>query len=200
MSFNYSPKVIKDGLQLYLDAANPKSYPGTGLSWFDLSGNNRTFTLNATGISWNSSGYFTLADNGATYDGATSTSTTSTCVFWLKTTDVQSLFWGGNDGGFYLGAYRVDNKEYYGSCGTPDFYMDTIDYGNIYDNIRDDKWHMLEFKNVNLSNWTSSKFNTYNTYTFGNGACASIMIYNRNLTADESRQNYNTMKSRFNLI
>jgi hypothetical protein len=30
---------------LYLDAANTKSYPGSGTTWFDISGNNRNFTL-----------------------------------------------------------------------------------------------------------------------------------------------------------
>jgi len=30
MSISYSPKTITDGLVMYLDAANPKSYPGTG--------------------------------------------------------------------------------------------------------------------------------------------------------------------------
>jgi len=199
MAFNYSPKIVRSGLQLYLDAANKKSYPGTGLSWFDLSGNNRTFSISSTGITWNNGGFFTLADGGITYNGSTSTSTTSTCVYWMKSTDTQSLFWHGNDGGFYVGAYRVDNKEYYGNCGSPDFYMDTVDYANIYDNFRNGNWHMVEFKNVNLSSWTTSRFNTYGSYTFGDGACSSIMIYDRNLTADESKQNYNAMKSRFNL-
>lgn len=39
MGTNYSPKIVTDGLVLYLDAANPKSYPGTGTAWNDLSGN-----------------------------------------------------------------------------------------------------------------------------------------------------------------
>jgi hypothetical protein len=34
------PQIIKDGLVLHLDAANIKSYPGTGTTWFDRSGNN----------------------------------------------------------------------------------------------------------------------------------------------------------------
>jgi hypothetical protein len=38
--------IIKDGLQLYLDAGNTSSYPGSGNTWYDLSGNNRHFTLN----------------------------------------------------------------------------------------------------------------------------------------------------------
>ena len=39
MSFSRGPSIVKDGLVLYLDAANPKSYPGTGINWVDLSGN-----------------------------------------------------------------------------------------------------------------------------------------------------------------
>jgi len=31
------PKIVKNGLILYLDTANEKSYPGTGSTWFDLS-------------------------------------------------------------------------------------------------------------------------------------------------------------------
>jgi len=36
----YSPRIVTDGLVLALDAANSKSYSGTGTTWFDLSGNN----------------------------------------------------------------------------------------------------------------------------------------------------------------
>jgi hypothetical protein len=39
MATNYSPKISTDGLILCLDAANPKSYPGSGTTWFDLSKN-----------------------------------------------------------------------------------------------------------------------------------------------------------------
>ena len=44
MAFSYSPKIVTDGLVLYLDAANTRSYPGTGTVWSDLSrsGNNGT--------------------------------------------------------------------------------------------------------------------------------------------------------------
>lgn len=45
MAATASPKIITDGLQLLLDANNPKSYPGTGATWFDISGNGYHFTL-----------------------------------------------------------------------------------------------------------------------------------------------------------
>jgi len=45
MATNYSPKIVTDGLVLCLDAANPKSYPGSGNTWYDLSGNGNDGTL-----------------------------------------------------------------------------------------------------------------------------------------------------------
>jgi hypothetical protein len=38
MGFYRGPQIVTDGLVLYLDAANPKSYPGIGTNWSDRSG------------------------------------------------------------------------------------------------------------------------------------------------------------------
>ena len=44
--------IIDDGLVLYLDAGNIQSYPGSGTTWTDLSGNNNNGTLvNGVGFS-----------------------------------------------------------------------------------------------------------------------------------------------------
>jgi hypothetical protein len=45
MSFSNGPTTVTNGLVLALDAADKNSYPGSGTSWFDLSGNNNTGTL-----------------------------------------------------------------------------------------------------------------------------------------------------------
>ena len=45
MSFSYSPKIVTDGLVLYLDAANTRSYPGSDTVWVDLSRSGNTGTL-----------------------------------------------------------------------------------------------------------------------------------------------------------
>ena len=201
MATQYSPKIVTDGLVLMLDAANPKSYPGSGTTWYDLSGNNFDFTLDGSGITWDSAGYFSLADGGATGNFNITDSTDCTFVFWMKTTDLQSLWWkrvGSTSS--YLGAYRAGNKEYYNEFGTGiEFHMDLTEPANIYDNFPDGNWHMVEFKNVDMSNISTNEFNKYGSYTFGNGAVRSIMIYNRNITSDESLQNYIAYKSRFGL-
>ena len=45
MSLLHSPKIVTNGLVLCLDAANRKSYPGSGNIWRDLSGNGNNGTL-----------------------------------------------------------------------------------------------------------------------------------------------------------
>ena len=45
MALIHSPKIITDDLILYVDAANPKSYSGSGTTWKDLSGNGHHATL-----------------------------------------------------------------------------------------------------------------------------------------------------------
>ena len=45
MSAFGGPNIIDDGLVLYLDAGNRKSYPGSGTTWFDKSGRGNNGTL-----------------------------------------------------------------------------------------------------------------------------------------------------------
>jgi hypothetical protein len=45
MALKYSPQIITDGLILALDAADKNSYPGSGTTWYDLSGNNLHMSL-----------------------------------------------------------------------------------------------------------------------------------------------------------
>jgi hypothetical protein len=45
MAISRGPKIVTNGLVLALDAADRNSYPRSGTSWLDLSGNNNTCTL-----------------------------------------------------------------------------------------------------------------------------------------------------------
>jgi hypothetical protein len=60
MGIAYNPAIIRSNLVLCLDAANPKSYPGSGTTWTDLSGfgNNGTL-INGVGYSSDNLGSFT---------------------------------------------------------------------------------------------------------------------------------------------
>ena len=45
MGLAHSPSIVIDGLRFCLDAANIKSYPGSGTTWTDISGKNHDGTL-----------------------------------------------------------------------------------------------------------------------------------------------------------
>lgn len=72
--------IVKDGLVLHLDAANLNSYPGSGSTWYDLSGRGNHFSIGAN-ITWNSAGYFNF--NGGTLTGPASNAST----FGFRTTN-----------------------------------------------------------------------------------------------------------------
>ena len=90
MGLAHSPKIITDGLVLALDAGNTKSYPGSGTTWYDLSGKEHNFT--ATTISTVSD-----ATAGTVYDHDNSTVATLnitpninhevwSVMFWVRST------------------------------------------------------------------------------------------------------------------
>jgi|DEB0MinimDraft_10_1074344.scaffolds.fasta_scaffold02663_5 hypothetical protein len=57
MTIGYGPTVVTDGLVLALDAADRNSYPGSGATWTDLSGNGNNGSLvNGVGYSGNNGG------------------------------------------------------------------------------------------------------------------------------------------------
>ena len=62
MGLGHSPRIVTDGLVLCLDAANKRSYGGSGTTWTDLKGgNNGTLT---NGASFDSSNLGSIATDG----------------------------------------------------------------------------------------------------------------------------------------
>ena len=58
---------------------------------------------------------------------------------------------------------------------------------------------MWEAKNVNFTTWTYFEWFLYGGGWQLSGDVAKIMVYNRALTADESRQNFNALRGRFGI-
>ena len=65
MACNSGPDIIEDGLVLCLDAANINSYPKSGTTWSDLSGNGNHGALqNMDGANFSSDNRGTLSFDG----------------------------------------------------------------------------------------------------------------------------------------
>ena len=73
MAFSYSPKIVTNGLVFAVDAANKKSYPGSGTTWTDLIGGNNITLINGPSYGTTNKGvlqfdgsddyaYFTISD------------------------------------------------------------------------------------------------------------------------------------------
>jgi len=97
MGIAYNTSVVRDGLVLHLDAANVKSYPGTGTTWSDLNGNGNNGTL-TNSPTYNSSnlGHFQFVTNDfvAISNNVALDTQTPTVEVWVKTNaTTQNGFW-----------------------------------------------------------------------------------------------------------
>ena len=89
MALSHSPRIVTNGLVLALDAANIKSYPGSGTTWTDLSGigNNGTLTNGPTYSSANGGSLvFNGTDNYVSLPAnSINTNADLTLNYWVKT-------------------------------------------------------------------------------------------------------------------
>jgi hypothetical protein len=85
-SGSWEKAIVRDGLSLWLDASHPNSYPGSGTTWTDLSGNGNTGTL-TNGPTYSS------ANGGAiVFDGTNDfvqctgsiSATAATFIVWIR--------------------------------------------------------------------------------------------------------------------
>jgi len=102
----YGPRIVTDGLRYHLDAANRKSYPGSGSTWYNLADptNSSNFTLNGN-LTYTDSGtpgnFYFDAFNDTNYVSGPSYShrlNGYTYSFWLKydaTSTYNTLFENG---------------------------------------------------------------------------------------------------------
>ena len=83
--------IVQSGLVLNLDAGVSSSYPGSGTTWTDLSGNGNTGTLNGAGYN-NANGGSLTFDRTDDYASLTPSTryTTLTMEIWFNTTTVSA--------------------------------------------------------------------------------------------------------------
>jgi hypothetical protein len=227
MPNNYGPRIVTDNLVLCLDAANPKSYPGSGTVWTDLRRNGNDAVLyNGPTYSTENKGVITTDGtddniyilNNSTISSFTSDITINFLVKIIGTTDYMSLFgkqtddnW--NDG---FGAFFENGLFYF-------FVNDWIGYfvGTAGANVSGSFMNLTFVKSGTflyiykngavLASQNASPGNITNTsssLTFGNtpsnnypmsASFSHISLYNVALSPTQILQNYNALKGRYKL-
>lgn len=221
MAFNYSPKIVTDGLVFAVDAANKKSYPGSGTTWGDLSGNGNNGTL-VNGPTFDSGNHGSIQFDGSndcvttTYTiPAQSTTSVFTWSMWIylptgnQTNDV---IFGNRYGPATNQFIKVTptNFEYYnGGAEHIAYSVPTEQWVNLCV-VKNQTNHYYYSNSSQVGTRTTTKSIVANPVFIGADAYGSIqeacnvkfaiaMIYEKALTAREVTQNYNALKSRFGL-
>jgi hypothetical protein len=227
MGFYRGPRLVTDGLVLCLDAANTKSYPGTGTTCTDLSGNSNNGTLvNGVGYSTNNKGifvfdgvddYISIASTIVMGNSNTvsafiklSTSNTSTVIYcplanmidnWLGISNNRLLLYATETADInnfsLLGTTILD------TTNTKWYYVTSTISNNvatIYVNGIQENTITKEFT---IGSWSSGgdigRRGGFSQTQYFNGMISNLQIYNRALTSNEILQNYNATKSRYGL-
>jgi hypothetical protein len=229
MAGTIAPNIITDGLVLYLDAANTKSYVSGSTTWNDMSGfsNNGTLVNGPT---------FSSANGGSiVFDGVDDTATIPYNVSLDPTTAITIEAWC-----YPTDLTTVQFQELYRKDAAPGRQLFSFqEYGTI---LAFGTWTTI-YNELDVSIAPSSYVNRWNqftaTYTSGykaiyanstligslniitgslvqgnatgyigsnkglseffKGNYPSLKIYNRALSASEVLQNYNATKTRFGL-
>jgi hypothetical protein len=221
MSLNHSPKIVTDGLVMCLDAANRKSYPGTGTTWFDRSGNSNHGAL-TNGPTFSSGNGGSIVFDGTNdcivvNSNASILSPTAYTKFaWFYPTSFASsnnIISDGNSGqhAFWLAGGNKLNAGHNGNWGT------VVSLTTLSLNT----WYCGAVTFNTSTGWVlylngSQEATTNNTTTFnGNGGIligayftgsnvftgriSTGVVYNRVLTASEILQNFNATRGRYGI-
>lgn len=200
---------------MYVDAANPRSYPGVGNTWYDLSGNNNNMTLvNGVGFSTVNGGVL-ITDGTNDYIELFPFNLTTTNHTIMGASRYSGAIRGriftSRDGGsnWLLGHWNNYVRSYYPNGDV----RLTVDFGdtNWYvstavENYSSDLWTLYSNGNQLITNTNGSQ--GPQGLSFGAWAGNSehstaeigfFMVYNRLLSAAEIQQNYNATKKRYGL-
>lgn len=224
-----SSAINTSGLLVHLDAANTSSYPGSGTTWSDLSGNGNNCTLyNGVTFSSNNGGYLIfngsnsygeIADNANLRPSSFTTSvwcyinvaigSPSCCVLSKHNSSGSTYGWGHalNTAGTWGAFIKVTTTEY--DC--PSAVAGYNRWWNFVCTVSSNS-SMTAYLNGSLVGSTAIPATT-NTNTFAirladsvdtfwsifGGYISHVLYYNRALSATEVSDNYNAIRGRYGL-
>jgi len=225
MSIGYGPRVVTDGLVLALDAADTNSYPGSGTTWTDLSGNGNNGTLtNGPTYSSDDGGYFSFDGSNDYVNCGNSTtldmSTEVTLIHWLKwnvstwspfigkgtnATTSNYRVWLGGDKGFDVELTNDNYKPLFTLTSTE---LPSNSWCCLGMRFKSDGTLSGFFNGIKKNTVTKSIGSTNSGNfligfdagaAYGGGGISCVQLYNRALSDSEIKQNFNALRGRFGI-
>jgi hypothetical protein len=215
MATEVGPNMVEDGLVLTMDAASERSFPGSGTTWYDLSGNSINGALSSSAMATAVSGEMRLNYTSDKINFGHNTliePPSITVSAWVNLLDIGDRHilitkWYG-----FSFEIASNGQPYFRLNGPGDQYSsEALTWGEWYlitgTFNEGTKKHDCYVNGINRGTSVKSSSITYNQGSFnipytgnpayGKGKIAALSIYNRALTATEVLQNYNAQKNRF---
>jgi hypothetical protein len=218
MSLGHGASIVRSGLVLSLDAANVKSYPGSGTTWSDLSGRGNNGTL-TNGPTYNSTNGGSIVFDGTNDHASLTTAITAEApsfsgFAWIyradsTTTDVIL----GDNTGKYAGLLLTTD----GRLSLLTQAGGTFQIQSAASLISNATWYQIgvtrgatDILYINGQQVGSGTITQGRTFTFNVigqssssdyfiGRIAATNIYNRALTQAEVIQNFNALRGRYGI-
>lgn len=221
-------KVVHSDLAVFLDAANPRSYPGTGTTWYNLIDNGSNYNATVTGtLTHTTDNVGAMYFNGSTYftlSGIPDLSTEATVEVWFKSanTGARRNIYNQAYGGWGTWTHEPDGtmSTFFGTAGansSPYTSLNTVAPGvtieqneiSCVSTTRNTSTAVL-YKNGIQVNSVANPYGVLpadtNPIRIGTGYTNpfignihAVKIYTRALTADEVFQNFISLNGRFGL-
>ncbi len=225
----YSPRIVTSGLVLALDAAERLSYPRTGTTWRDLSGNSNNGTL-TNGPTFSAGNMGSIVFDGV--DDYVNMGTSTYCNLinisvsvWVRVTSASGYFLGRYNNitafnGFIMYYDVASTKFGVGGRESSATYLNsatinTYPLNNWYNftwTKSANVWSLYVNGSLDVSSALGNGTTPYSNNTmwlganneggtqyYSGGNLSNVFIYNRTITAVEVLQNYNATNSRFGL-
>ena len=215
--------IVQSGLVLHLNAGIANSYPGSGTTWYDISGQGNHFTMQGN-ITWDAKNGFSnfqgnstgsgnkFVSNNASFAKAFKTANGGngyTTIAWARVTSAagwQKLM-GHSDSDSYIDIYAMPTSTNYHQEDGSTVWVNGGTVTNDTYTLNGAGYLMLSTTNSNAGSTTTPTYTfsigndpnnagTYNSYPWY-GYIHSVMVYNRVLSSTEIIQNYQATRTKY---
>ena len=220
MALAYNPTIVSNGLVVAYDPANPKCYPGSGVTFYDLSGNGNHGTLTNGPTISNNLAKYTVFDGSNDYI----VSSNNTNITGTNPRTIMAWAWMGNVSSSVIARIgaSLENQAYemqvWSSKLIMHRYAGAPAHVESTSTVKLNRWYhfAISYDGSNVKFYidgtydgaSSMSLNTANAPLYVgypvwggnghmNGNVSQTLLYNRELSASEINQNYNATKGRY---
>ena len=221
MGLEHSPSIVMDSLLLSLDAANSRSYSGSGNTIFGLIGSDMTL-VNGVGFTTSNGGCLSFDGTNDHLIGNIDLRRDFSLSCWVYQNSTNFAYFGLGDPGVNAALHILNDSSGYLKFG---MYYNDLDTNGV--SFSTNTWYNYVFTYLHSFPYTKKIYrngqqlpttisgqaqfagigtfrvgalwSSYSSSHYANGLISQVLVYGKVLTEAEIRQNFNATKKRYGL-